>query len=60
MTIERKGRKARDENGMMIWKSGKSEKDKQNEKRRRDANKTKKREKERRSTEITFYIFKRI
>ncbi len=59
MTFGEERRKARDKNGMMIWRSGKSEKDKQNEKRRRGANKTKKREEERRSTEITFYIFKR-
>jgi hypothetical protein len=59
MTSGEERRKAIDEIGM-IWKSGKSEKDKQNEKRRRDANKTKKREEEIRSTEITFYIFKRI
>jgi len=52
MTIGKERRKASDENGMMIWKSGKSEKDNQNEKRGRDANKTKRRKGEIRSTEI--------
>jgi hypothetical protein len=60
MTIGKERRKASDENGMMIWKNGRREKDNQNEKRRRDANKTKKRKGEIRSTEIAIYIFERI